>query len=172
MSEREWYPADWVDESCPPSKPRPEDFVLVDGDSYQLGYEPGDKRILDDEREIFNQQLAAGDIVHFMCCDRFDDVDVTVTRCGHHTVHGAIPPEHNWVTVQGDMDTLRDSFDEILKAIFDPRGDLHSSVFDDGESEALITLMFARWSDSLPHQFSIEDGKPMFRQVPAATVSN
>lgn len=173
MSEgREWYPADWVDEVCPPSKPRPEDFVLVDGSTYQLGYAMGDNDALDDDRDVFNQRLAIGDIVNFMSCDRFDDVEMTVRRDGTHRLHGNIPREHNWVTLQGDMDTLRDSFDEMLQAIFDPRDDLHGYVFDDEADEQRVTLSFARWSDFLPHQFSIEDGRPMFRQVPAAKASN
>jgi hypothetical protein len=167
--EREWYPANWVDESCPPHKARPEDFVVVEDSAYRLGYAAGDPACFGDEQDWLTQPLEPGDVVDFMCCDRLGEVIVTVRRDGTHVVHGAIPPDHNWVTVDGDMDTLRDSFDEILQAIFDPREDIHASTFDGGAEDRDVTLLFARWSNYLPHQFSIEDGKPMFRQVSITT---
>jgi hypothetical protein len=172
MSEREWYPADWLDETCPPSKPRPEDFVLHDGEGYRLGYDAADGDVFDGEREAFNQEIAIGDIINFMCCDRFDDVEVTVRRDRRFDVHGEIPPEHNWVAVQGDVDTLHDSFAELIEAIFDPHDDLHDYVFHDGNDEQRITLAFARWSDLLPHKLSIENGKPVLRRVPREQANN
>ena len=129
---REWYPAAWVDETCPPPKARPEDFVAAYGETYQLGYAPDDNSILDDEdREVFTEQLAIGDIVDFMCCDRFDDVDLTIFREGGWHLHYEAPVGHNWVTVNSDIDTLHDSFDELIDAIRDPADDLQAYVFHD-----------------------------------------
>lgn len=170
--DRQWYPADWVDEACPASKEAPEDFIIADGDGWRLGYAADDKDVLDDDRETCNAPLAIGEIVNFMCCDRFDDVDLVIYRDGACQARGRIPREHNRVTIFHDMDTLRDSFDELIDAIRDPRDELHAYVFDDDADPKVITLSFARWSDLLPHQFSIEDGKPMFRQVSAAKASN
>lgn len=174
--ERQWYPADWVDETCPPAKSAPENFIIADAampTGYRLGYEDDDDGLFGDEREVFSEVLAIGDIVTFMCCDSFDDIDLVIYRDGACQARGSIPRGHNWVTIHGDMDTLRDSFDETLTAIRDPASDLHAYVFDEDPADPqTITLSFARWSDRLPHQFVIEDGKPMFRQVSAAKASN
>ncbi len=166
--EREWYPANWVDESCPAAKDAPEGFIVADGEGWRLGYAADDKDVLDDDRESCSAPLTLGDVVDFMCCDRLDDVEITLRRDGTHKLRHRIPPDHNWVTFYGDMDTLRDSFEEMLRELQDQNSDLYGYLFSDGKDEELVTLMFARWSDRLPHQFVIDDGKPMFRQVPAA----
>jgi hypothetical protein len=66
-----------------------------------------------------------------MCCDRFDDVDLTIFREGGWHLHDEAPVGHNWVTVNGDIDTLHDSFDELIDAIRDPADDLQAYVFHD-----------------------------------------
>jgi hypothetical protein len=174
--ERQWYPADWVDESCPLHKASPDGFIVAEADgSYCLGYAADDKDVLADDRENLNRPLAIGDVVDFMCCDRLDNVEADFFRSGELIPHGAIPPEHNNVTIGGDIDTLHESFDDLVAALSDPREDLHDYVdclFEDDGDLTTVTLCFARWSDPLPHQFLIDDGKPVFQQVPAPKALN
>jgi hypothetical protein len=172
--DRQWYPANWVDESCPPHKASPDGFIVAEtDDSYRLGYAADDKDVLADDRESLNEPLAMGDVVNFMCCDRFDDVEAEVSRDGECRVLGKIPPGHNSVMIDGDVDTLHESFEDMVAALRDNREDLREYIFHpDGADPQTVTLSFACWSDPLPHLFSIEDGKPTFRQVPPAKALN
>lgn len=169
MSEfREWYPTDWVDEVCPPSKGTPEAFIIIENGKYVLGYAPGDRGVDQEDRALFNQPLAIGDVINFVSCDRYDDVEATLRRDGSFDLHGALlPPEHNTIIVDGDIDTLQAGFDALIAEIKNPGDEFHVShmIFEDGENEKRVTLSLARWSDSLPHRFDINDGKPVFRQM-------
>jgi len=174
--DRQWYPADWVDEACPPAKSTPDEFIVADAavpTGYRLGYADDDDGLFGDEREVFNQALAIGDVVDFMCCDRFDDMEAELSPTGECRLLGEIPPGHNSVMINGDIDTLHESFDDLIAALRDPCEDLDDYIFDpDDVRPETVTLSFARWSDRLPHQFGLENGKPTFRQVPAAKAMN
>ena len=174
MSDREWYPAEWIDETCPTAKPTPDAFIVDCGGAYLLGYALDDGDSDDDERDSLNAPLAAGDIVYFMCCDRLDDVAVTFNKSGNHVVHGTIPAEHHWVRIYGDQDTLQESFDEMVKAIAegDDFFDLRDMLFPGDVESERVTLQFARWSDRIPHRFIIENGKPKFEQIQPSTANN
>lgn len=178
MANREWYPADLVDEACPPARSTPDDFIVSFDDDhgvYQLGYKLGDEDITEEEVDTYNQPLHLGDVVHFMCCDRLDDVEVTFRRNGTHEAHGIIPPEHNWCRLDGDQDSLNDTFQGLVEcATGHPKDSFFGmSLFaDNQDTEQRIPVQFARWSDRIPHRFIMKDGKPAFEQVSAASVNN
>lgn len=164
----EWYPADFVDEACPPSKDRPEAFAFFDGERWQLGYAT-DEDMLEEDRETCNRAIAVGDVVEFMTCERFGDIEATVKRDGAMTFHGAVPPTYNVVVVNGDSDLLYPALEDLVDDIKNPVAFCNPAemIFEDGADSARVTLSFAQWSDPLPHLFEIENGKPTFRAVPA-----
>jgi hypothetical protein len=164
MSELEWYPADWVDEVCPPSRAAPGEFIVPVFGGFELGY------VNKEECELPNQPLKIGDVVEFVSCDRLPDIEATLRLDGSFKLSGAIPPSHNVVIVDDDIDTLQPSFDELIADIKDPKDPDFSAramIFPDGEAEKRVTLQFADWSEPRPFLFELEDGKPVFRPVPA-----
>jgi len=169
MSDLEWYPAELVDESCPPHKSSPIEFVFHDGEHWMLGYAPGDAGVMDEDREVCNRVIQPGVIVEFMTAERLGEVDATLKRDGSFELHGTIPRSHNVVIVNGDSDLLYDDFDALIKAIISPDTWSRPSdyIFEEGVESARVTLSFANWSDMLPLLFEIVDGKPVFNPVPA-----
>jgi len=169
MSELEWYPADWVDESRPPSKASPQEFIVQYGDECLLGYRPSDKGVGQDDVELWNQPLKAGDVVQFVSCDRLPDVEATLRHDGSYELHGKIDPSHNVVIVDGDIDTLQGSFDALIKDIKspeDPEFSVREMIFAEDETETRVTLQFANWSDPQSFLFEIVNGQPVFTPVP------
>jgi hypothetical protein len=168
MSECEWYPADWIDESCPPAKKAPAEFAFFDGEGWQLGYSQQDN--LADDAEQLNAPLAPGDVVNFITCERLGEVEITLRRDGSYDLHGAtIPRGHNSLCIDGDSDTIHESFDALIEAIkTEPVDHFHIChlIFPDGVDADRFQVSFANWSDLLPHLFEVEDGKPVFRPVP------
>lgn len=166
MSDLEWFPADWVDESCPPSRPSPDGFIVPVLGGFELGYT--DKQ----DSELHNQPLKVGDVVEFISCDRRPDVEATLRADGSYELHGTIPQGHNVVIVDGDIDTLHESFESLIEALKSPNdGDvgelLHALIFAEGETEKRVTLEFADWSDPQPFLFEINNGSPAFSPVPS-----
>ena len=165
MSELQWYPADWVDEVCPPARSAPGEFIVPFLGGFELGY--AEKQ----QSELHNQPLKAGDVVEFVSCDRLGDVEATLRPDGSYDLHGTIDPSHNVVIVDGDIDTLHESFDALIKALKASTTDqwysLREMIFSEGESEKRVTLEFANWSDPQPYLFEIVDGRPGFSPVPA-----
>lgn len=174
MTGLEWYPADWVDESCPPPKSAPLGFAFFSepGQCWMLGYAPDDDSVLEEDRQIWNDQLDVGDVVAFVSCERLGDVEVTFRRDGSFDLHGPIPRGHNVVIANGDSDLLYASFEDLVEAIKCPTDEWtnpHDLIFEDGSDAARVELSFATWSDPIPHLFEVEDGKPVFRPVPPQT---
>jgi hypothetical protein len=167
MSEREWFPAEWVDEVCPPSKATPDAFIVKDCDGWLLGYGPGDTGVHINDADLYNQPLEVGDVVSFVSCDRYDDIEATLKRDGSYQLHGTLPPDHNTIIVDGDIDTLHEGFEALIEALKTTGDEFHVShlIFSDDMNENRVMLSFARWSDPLPHRFIIEDGKPAFRHT-------
>lgn len=165
MADLEWFPADWVDELGPPARPSPDGFIVPVFGGFELGYtNPQDS-------ELHNQPLKIGDVVEFVSCDRLSDVEATLRPDGSYELHGAIDPSHNVVIVDGDIDTLQVSFEDLIEAIKTPRDDgrtdVREMIFSDLKTEKRVTLEFANWSDPQPFLFEIKDGKPAFQPVPA-----
>jgi len=165
MSELDWYPADWVDESCPPARPSPDGFIVPVTGGFELGY--ADPQMC----ELHNQPLKPGDVIEFVSCDRLGDVEATLRADGSYQLHGGvIPPSHNVVLVDGDIDTLQGSFDELIAAIKspdDPDFSVREMIFHQGETEKRVTLQFADWSDPKPFLFEVNNGVAAFSPVPA-----
>jgi hypothetical protein len=165
MSDLEWFPSDWVDEVCPPSKPSPAGFIVPVFGGFELGYASGE------DRDLHNRPLKVGDVVEFVSCGRLHDVEATLRPDGTYELHGTIPPDHNVVIVDGDIDTLQPSFDALIADIKkpgDPDFSARAMIFPDGELEQRVTLEFANWSDPVPYLFEFVDGKAVFSPVPAA----
>lgn len=164
MAELEWFPADWVDEVCPPSRSKPDDFIVPVTGGFELGY--ADQQLC----ELHNQPLKVGDVVAFVSCDRLPDVEATLRPDGGYELHGIIDPSHNTVIVDGDIDTLHESFEALINEIrspADPDFATKEMIFSEGEVEKRVMLSFANWSDPQPFLFEVDDGKPVFRPVPA-----
>lgn len=168
MSDLEWYPADIVDESCPPAKRSPSEFVFFDGQNWQLGYAPDDKSVLDDDREI-NRVIKPGDVIEFMTCEHLGDIDATFWRNGAMTFKDTVPGNYNVVVVNYDSDLLYENLNELARAITVPDTFCNPSelIFKGGSDSAEVTCSFANWSDPLPQLFEVVDGKPSFVAVPA-----
>lgn len=164
MSDLEWFPADWVDEVCPPARSAPGDFIVPVTGGFELGYsEP-------DNAEMHNQPLKVGDVVQFVSLYRLPDIEANLRSDGSYDLFGTIPPSHNVVIVDGNIDTLQESFDALIAAIKAPADDwmdIKEMIFSEGETENRVTLEFADWSDPQPFLFEIVDGKPIFRPVPS-----
>ncbi len=227
MSQLEWFPADWVDEVCPPARSAPDGFIVPVLGGFELGYPSGEDRDMHnqplavgdviefvscerlpdvevtfrpdgsydpvsythldvykrqvlggfelgypsgEDRDMHNQPLAVGDVIEFVSCERLPDVEVTFRPDGSYDLHGAIPPGHNVVIVDGDIDTLQQSFDELVSDIREPKDPGFSAramIFPDGEPEKRVTLEFANWSDPQSFLFQVVDDKPAFSPVPA-----
>lgn len=169
MSDLEWYPQEWVDESCPPSKPSPDGFIIRERNIFMLGYTRDERGVGEEDRDLFNQPLENGDTVAFVSCERFEDVEVTLRRDGTFELHGELPVNHNTVMVNWDVDTIHQGFDALIEELKTAVDEFHVShlIFDAAESEKRVVLQLARWSDSIPHLFEVQDGKPAFRPVPA-----
>jgi hypothetical protein len=171
MSELEWYPAELVDEACPPAKGSPAEFAFLDGGArWQLGYEPHDKRILDEDRLACNRAIAPGSVIEFVSCQRLGDIEATVHRDGTLALKGTVPGRYNVVIVNHDSDLLYQDLAEFVKAMKSPDQFCNPAdyIFEDGaEQSADVTLSFADWSDPIPHLFEVVDGKPVFNPVPA-----
>ncbi|SDC07686.1 hypothetical protein SAMN05216337_1001196 [Bradyrhizobium brasilense] len=170
MPDLEWYPEEFVDEVCPPSKPRPEGFFFFDGERWQLGYGPQvDDQVMEEDREVFNRVVEIGAVVNFISCERLPSAEVILKRSGEYElVSGEIPHQHNVVIVDHDSDTLHETLTDLLTAIkedTDPFG-VRSLIFADGDDTARVTLNFADWSDPVPLIFELKDGKPVVSQVP------
>lgn len=170
MSDLEWYPAELVDESCPPAKRSPTEFVFFDGENWQLGYAPDDKSVSDDDREVCNRIIKPGNVVEFMTCDRLGDLDATFKRDGAMTFKGTVPGNYNVVVVNYDSDLLYESLEQLAKDItgHDEFCNPSELIFEDGSDSADVTCSFANWSDRLPQLFEVADGKPTFVAVPAS----
>ena len=162
MSEREWYPAGWVDEVCPPSRSAPSGFIVPVLGGFELGYTDPQ------ERELHNQPLKVGDVVEFVACDRMQDIEATLRADGTYELHGTIPSGHNAVLVDGDIDTLQETFEKLIEAIKTDHEYLNPRelIFCDGETEKRVTLQFANWSDPQSFFFEIANGQPAFTPVP------
>lgn len=168
MSDLEWYPAEFVDEACPPAKRSPAEFVFFDGDNWQLGYAPDDKSVLDNDREC-NRIIKPGDVCEFMTCDRLGDLEAIFKRDGAMTFKGTVPGAYNVVVVNYDSDLLYQSLEDLAKEITGPDKFCNPSelIFEDGSDSAEVICSFANWSDPLPQLFEVVDGKPTFVSVPA-----
>lgn len=165
MSDLEWFPSDWVDEVCPPSRSAPAGFIVPVLGGFELGYASGE------DRDIHNQPLKVGDVIEFVSCERLPDVEATLRVDGTYDLHGMIPTDHNVVIVDGNIDTLQPSFEDLIADIREPKDPDFSAramIFPEGEPEQRVTLEFAHWSDPIPHLFEVVDGKPVFNPVPAA----
>ncbi|WP_158669949.1 hypothetical protein [Bradyrhizobium guangdongense] len=169
MSDIEWYPADFVDEACPPSKRSPTEFVFFDGENWQLGYAPGDKSIMDDDREM-NRIIKSGDVIEFMTCERLGDIEATIKRDGAMTFKGRVPSAYNVVIVDYDSDLLFENLEDLTRQLKEPDQFCNPSelIFEGDEETAEVVCSFANWSDPLPQLFEVVDGKPTFISVPAA----
>lgn len=168
MSDLEWFPADFVDEACPPAKRSPAEFVFFDGQNWQLGYAPDDKSVMDDDREI-NRIIKPGDVIEFMTCERLGDIDATFWRNGAMTFKDTVPGNYNVVVVNHDGDLLYENLNDLARDITVPDTFCNPSelIFEDGSDSAEVTCSFANWSDPLPHLFELVEGKPSFVAVPA-----
>jgi len=165
----EWYPLNWVGESCPPSKSSPDDFIIAECGGFILGYAEGEKGVDPEDRALWNERLDPGSVVEFVSCERFADVEATLRRDGGYELHGPLPAGVS-LMVDHDTDTLHESFEALIEALEQPDNDpfhMRNFIFDDAETEKRVELQLARWSDSQPHLFEIVDGKPSFRPVPA-----
>ena len=118
--ELDWYPENWVDECCPPGKPSPDGFIIREGDHYVLGYAADEKGIDPEDRALFNDLLMPGAVVNFVSCERFADVEATLRRDGGYELHGPMPPGDVAVMVDGDSDTLHNSFADLIEALKEP----------------------------------------------------
>ncbi|MDX3971134.1 MAG: hypothetical protein QHD01_31700 [Bradyrhizobium sp.] len=172
MSDIEWYPADWVDETCPPAKAAPSEFIVSIEDGFELGYSaPGDAVAEEFARHysnLYNRPLSIGDVVEFISCERLGDVDATLRRDGTYVLHGTLPAVYNALIVDGDIDTLCDSFEELTRRIQCREWDELGTLILTDVDERRVTMTFANWSDPAPYLFEIVDGKPVFSLVPAA----
>lgn len=163
MSDLEWFPADWVDEICPPARSTPDGFIVPVMGGFELGYADPE------QSELHNQPLKVGDVVAFVSCERLPDVEATFKPDGSCELHGTIPAGHNSVIIDGNIDTLHESFDALIEAFksddeyLNPR----EMIFERDETEKRVALEFADWSDPQPFLFEIDNGKPVFRPVPA-----
>ncbi|MBR0687321.1 hypothetical protein JQ594_15425 [Bradyrhizobium manausense] len=166
MSDLEWFPSDWVDEMCPPSRPSPTGFIVPVVGGFELGYASGE------DSELHNQPLKVGDVVQFVSCERLPDVEATLRIDGTYDLHGrTIPIGHNVVIVDGDIDTVQPSFDALITDIKKPEDHDFSAramIFPENEPEKRVTLEFANWSDPIPYLFELVDGQPVFTPVPTA----
>lgn len=171
MSDLEWYPANWVDESCPPSKSAPAEFIVPVTGGFELGYvraaDSSAGKFSGHYSDLYNQPLSIGDVVEFISCERLGDVDATLRRDGTYLLHGTLPGVYNALIVDGDIDTLCDSFEELTKRI-QSRGDweLGTLILTDVD-ERRVTMTFANWAAPAPYLFEVVDGKPVFTPVPA-----
>src|SRR4051794_5518007 len=102
----EWYPADLVDEACPPAKASPAAFAFFEGGEWHLGYEAGDRRILDEDREVYNRVIKPGSVIEFVSCQRLGEIEATVTRDGTVALRGTAPTQYNVVVINGDGELL------------------------------------------------------------------
>ncbi len=167
--ELEWYPAHLVDESCPPPKKSPEEFLFVQDGHWQLGYAPADTRILDEDRETCNHGVMVGEVIDFVSCERLGEIEATIRRDGTFDLHGDIPKSYNVVVANHDTDLLYQSVDDLIAAIKKPDAFFNPSefIFEGSETSARVVLSFANWSDPLPYLFEIVDDKPVLSPVPA-----
>ncbi|ULK98871.1 hypothetical protein [Bradyrhizobium sp. I71] len=172
MSDREWYPVDWVDETCPPAKASPADFIIQIDGGFQLGYvaagDAATENFSAHYADLYNRPLSIGEVVEFISCDRLGDVDVTLRRDGTYELHGMLPRVYNALIVDGDIDTLCDSFEELTRRIQCREWDELGTLILTDVEERRVTMTFANWSDPAPYLFEVVDGKPAFTPVPAA----
>ncbi|EJN11821.1 hypothetical protein PMI42_04835 [Bradyrhizobium sp. YR681] len=172
MSDTEWYPADWVDETCPPAKKAPAEYIVPIETGFELGYvRTGDAaaaKFAAHYNTIYNQPLSLGDVVDFISCERLGDVDVTLRRDGTYVLHGTLPRVYNALIVDGDIDTLCDSFEEMTRRIQGRGWDELGTLLLTDVDERRMSMSFANWSDPVPYLFEIVDGKPVFTPVPVA----
>lgn len=164
----EWYPADLVDEACPPAKASPAAFAFSDGGEWHLGYEASDRRILDEDRDVCNRVIKPGSVIEFISCQRLGEIEASIHRDGTLTLRGTVPSQYNVVIVDGDSDLLYEDLAEFVAAIksTDPFCNPADYLFEEGDV-AEVMFSFADWSDPIPHLFEIVDGKPVFSPVPA-----
>jgi hypothetical protein len=147
---RQWWPADWADETMPPARAEPDEFLINANGHFWLGYAAAAADATDQEKRFFSVAVAVGDIVEFLCCDDLGAVAITINPDGSYQVHGVVPPECTHFWLGGDSDTLMHTLDDFVAA--------HVRSESDGGSfqkPAEETLRLARWSDPIPFKLSI-----------------
>lgn len=148
MAERKWWPADWADEWMPPSRSSPDGFIQnVEGDPY-LGYPLHDPCVTECEKRQFNQRIAVGDIVQFLCCDDLGSVSIELRADGSYRADAPFDSTATSFWIAGDNDTLADSMDEFAR--------LYVESDHSGGVPQRLDVRLARWSDPIPHKLVVK----------------
>jgi hypothetical protein len=146
---REWWPSDWADEWMPPARPEPSGFLINANGHCYLGYAFDAEGVTDHEKRYFSRALNVGDIVKFICCDDLGEIDITFDSSGTYVVHDKIPEGCNAFWIAGDNDTYAETVEAFVEGhiTFDKEMGLLKTHTE--------TVRAARWSDELPHKFTV-----------------
>lgn len=145
-TERQWWPLDWADEVMPPGRLSPEGFLIeADGD-YYLGYALDAEDASEQEKRHLSRKIASGDIVKFICCEQFGEIDITINPDGTFTTDEPPPTRANRFMVQYDPDTMADNLETFVKYY------IENEALSEPRTE---TLSMAWWSEELPHKLTV-----------------
>lgn len=152
---RTWLPEDYLDESVPPGRSDPTEWIKGPGE--------GATFLLDEafggDEETKPIVMNIGDVKSFYWRDPYDSIEIRVRRDGTFELLGAVPPEaSNFWCVETQV--LGD----------DPADFAHQSrdYIEDGKDEQVFEMEMSAWSNAgIAHQLVLEGGKPIFKMVRA-----
>ena len=155
MTTRTWLPEDYLDETVPPGRSDPTDWIKGPGQDGTFEMAPAFGN--DDEGQPI--KMKPGDIKSFYWCDPLGCVNVKVRRDGTFEVLGDVPPEATnlWCSETGVLgDDPADFAKQSLEYI------------DDGKTEQVFEMDMAAWANAgVPHQLVLEADGPKFKMVRA-----
>jgi hypothetical protein len=141
---RKWLPHIYVDESSPPGRDTPSDWIAPDTAGLPRLAPADDDHTDADDPPV---PLSDGDIVPFAWIETYGHAKFELHEDGTFTCDMAMPPDpaggHALVWISGDPDTMAGSLHELA-----------INLTDDGEIAEHFIVQFYGYSDRpVPHEF-------------------
>lgn len=150
MSDRQWLPADYLDEVCPPPLDTPTAWIKRAARDRWILFGAG----YDNDDETYSLSVAPGEIVKFQWFEDGDTVDVQLNGDGTYRVLGPVP-DGNTFHVLYDPESVASTFEDTVTQWIenDP---------DDGET---ITIEASTWSDPIAFRLVVDAAGARFEEV-------
>lgn len=170
-SERKWWPQSMLDESMPPSRQNPTDWIIARADDGWIvaGWEEHEGN------ENFGsgrETVRAGETMAFAWCEDRGTAEILIKEDGSYEIvldqpdlldpdrppdPTEIPADATHFWEPGDIDTLMDSMADFARCYAENEG---------GSALPMrVTVAMARWEDDIPHRLIVEDGQARFEPI-------
>ncbi|HEX5935852.1 MAG TPA: hypothetical protein VFY63_16960 [Pseudorhizobium sp.] len=152
--EMKYLPSKWQDEVIPAPQADVNTFICP-AEAGQWEMLPVENRDDPEDATFYRQTLEPGTIIAFDVHRNFGDFQLHVYGDGTHQVDGDYPSSANCFVVDGDIDTLQDNLETLVKG----DGTQWAEPLQPGDYD----LQVYWWSEKPSHfRFTVDEGRARF----------